>query len=257
MSMLFEYNNQNNHNSSDTESTSSENTEYSEDEGDYSYEYNTNFQINFQNNFINKNILLIPEIYNKYFHGRTFDSDPNIDGQFLVLQTFYINHNSNMFDFFKYVNNLSKFYKNYYKKNFCRLSLPHNLLRNYSNIIESPKYLNLEIGKLYYYKKNFCRLSLPHNLLRNYSNIIESPKYLNLEIGKLYYLKGNECVCVLKTFWLRLVQRAWKKIYKMRQIILQYRRRPDSLFYKQFSGKWPENCSYIPSIKGMLVKTNM
>jgi len=218
--MLFEYNNQNNHNSSDTESTSSENTEYSEDEGDYSYEYNTNFQINFQNNFINKNILLIPEIYNKYFHGRTFDSDPNIDGQFLVLQTFYINHNSNMFDFFKYVNNLSKFYKNYYKK-------------------------------------NFCRLSLPHNLLRNYSNIIESPKYLNLEIGKLYYLKGNECVCVLKTFWLRLVQRAWKKIYKMRQIILQYRRRPDSLFYKQFSGKWPENCSYIPSIKGMLVKTNM
>jgi len=211
----------------ETESTVSENTNYSDegdegddddytDEDDYSYDYNCNFQINLSNSNINKNILLIPEIYNKYFHGRTIDSDPNIDGQFLVLQTFYINSNSNMFDFFKYITNLTKFYKNYYKK-------------------------------------NFCSLSLPHSVLRNYNTIIEHPTYLNLHIGKIYYLKGGECVCVIKTFWLKIVQRAWKKIYKLRKQIFQRRCRPDSILYRQFSGTWPQNCNYMPSFKGMML----
>jgi len=222
MNRLFEYNSQDDnnnddHNNSDTESTASESTDYSDDDtDDYTYDYNSNFQINITNNYLNKNILLIPEIYNKYFHGRTFDSDPNIDGQFLVLQTFYINPANNMFEFFKYVNNLTNFYKKYYKK-------------------------------------NFCSLSLPHTLLRNYNNIIENPKYLNLEIGKLYYLKGSECVCVLKTFWLRIVQRTWKKIYKIRKTLLQCRCRPDSIMYKQIIGKWPPSCNFMPSIKGMLL----
>ena len=198
-----------------TESTESENTDFSDD-NEYSYDYNNNFQMNLSNNQVNKNVLLIPEIYNKYFHGRTFDSDPNIDGQFLVLQTFYINPSYNIFEFFRYVNNLCKFYKKYYEK-------------------------------------NFCSLCFPHTLLRNYNNIIKQPKYLNLEIGKIYYLNGGECVCIIKTFWLKIVQRAWKKVYKRRQQIRQRRSRPDSILYRQFSGKWPESCVHIPSIIGMLL----
>lgn len=204
---------------SETESTVSDNTDFSDDDDDYSYDYNSNFQINLSSNFINKNVLLIPEIYNKYVHGRTFDSDPNIDGQFLVLQTFYINSESNMFDFFKYVNNLSNFYKKYYKK-------------------------------------QFCNLALPHTLLRNYNNIIKHPSYLNIQIGQINYLKGSECVCVIKTFWLKIVQRAWKKVYKKRQIIMNRRYRPDSIIYRQFSGKWPQNCDFIPSIRGMIYQHN-
>lgn len=215
----YENNDYSDNTDADTETTASEHTDDDEDDDDdYSYDYNCNFQINISNNSgINKNVLLIPELYNKYFHGKTFDSDPNINGQFLVLQTFYINPNCNIFDFFKYVNNLTKFYKNYYKKNFCSLSLPHNILRNYNNII-------------------------------NNSN------YLNLEIGKIYYLNGNECICVIKTFWLKLVQRSWKKIYKIRKQINLRRRRPDSIIYRQFSGKWPENCSYMPSLRGMIMR---
>jgi hypothetical protein len=199
----------------DTETTVSTDTDLSDDD-DYSYDYNSNFQLNLSNNYINKNVLLIPEIYNKYFHGRTFDSDPNIDGQFLVLQTFYINSDSNMYDFFKYVNNLSNFYKKYYEK-------------------------------------NFCSLDLPHTLLRNYNNIIKQPSYLNIQIGKINYLKGSECVCVIKTFWLKIVQRSWKKIFKIRNNILKTRCRPDSIIYRQFTGKWPEKCAYMPSIRGMLM----
>ena len=203
--------------SESTESTESENTDFSDEtDNDYSYDYNSNFEINLSNNCINKNVLLIPEIYNKYFHGRTFDSDPNIDGQFLVLQTFYINPSYNIFEFFRYVNNLCNFYKKYYEK-------------------------------------NFCSLCFPHTLLRNYNNIIKQPKYLNLEIGKIYYLNGGECVCVVKTFWLKIVQRAWKKVYKRRQQIRQRRSRPDSILYRQFSGKWPQSCDHLPCIRGMLL----
>jgi len=216
---FYDHNDDNDDNdniSRDTESTAS-------GDDDYSYEHNNNFQINLSNNNVNKNILLIPEIYNKYFHGKTLDSDPNIDGQFLVLQTFYINPNNNInnnniiIEFFNYVNNLCKFYKKYYEKKLYEIHLP------------------------------------PHTVLRNYHIIIKHPSYLNLQIGQVYYLKGDECVCVIKTIWLKVVQRAWKKIYKIRNEIKQLRCRPDSIMYRQFCGRWPQNCSYLPSIRGMLL----
>lgn len=216
---FYDHNDDNDDNdniSRDTESTAS-------GDDDYSYEHNNNFQINLSNNNVNKNILLIPEIYNKYFHGKTLDSDPNIDGQFLVLQTFYINPNNNInnnniiIEFFNYVNNLCKFYKKYYEKKLYEIHLP------------------------------------PHTVLRNYHIIIKHPSYLNLQIGQVYYLKGDECVCVIKTIWLKVVQRAWKKIYKIRNEIKQLRCRPDSIMYRQFCGRWPQNCSYLPSIRGILL----
>jgi len=207
----------------ETESTVSVNTDFSDDSGsdgdgdsDRDTAYNTYEGNHHANNYLNKNVLLIPEIYNKYFHGKTVDSDPNIEGQFLVLQSFYLNSTSRMHDFFKYANNLCKFYKKYYEKN--------------------------------YYDS-----SLSHKLLRNYNDIIKNPNYLNLQIGKIYYLKGDECVCVIKTFWLKLVQRSWKRVYKMRKFIMQRRCRPDSIMYRQFSGKWPDNCNFMPSIRGMLM----
>lgn len=200
--------------SRETESTASGDTEFSDD--DYSYDYNNNFQLHLSNNYTNKNILLIPEIYNKYFHGKTMDSDPNIDGQFLVLQTFNIQPENSIFEFFKYTNDLCKFYKKYYKK-------------------------------------NLCEIHLPHIVLRNYHNIIKHPSYLNLQIGQIYYLKGDECVCIIKTIWLKVVQRAWKKIFKIRTEIKQLRCRPDSIMYRQICGKWPQNCNYLPSIRGMLL----
>ena len=118
----FDYNESDSDNDTDTETTESEHTDFSDNDSneddEYTCEYDVNFQINKPNNFINKNILLIPEIHNRYFHGKTVDSDPNIDGQFLVLQSFYLNPTNKLGDFFKYANNLCKFYKKYYKKNY-------------------------------------------------------------------------------------------------------------------------------------------
>ena len=175
-------------------------------------------EINISLNIKNKYNLLIPELYNKYIHGKTNDSDPNINGQLMVLQS--INYNKDdtnenkIIQLFRYINRMSLFYKKYY-------------LKNYSN--------------------------LKHDIIRNYKNIITNPKYLNIEIGLIQFLRGDECVCIIKTFWLKLIQRAWKKIYKQRMTIQQKRCMPRSLLYRQITAKWPDNCNYMPSIRGMLV----
>lgn len=198
------------YNSDSTASTSSNSTNDSNNNYD-DFNYNDINRINLRNKFT----LLIPEIYNKYIHGKTNETDPNVFGQFLVLQTFnYNNSNENkIVELFDYINSMSKFYKKYY-------------LRNFSG--------------------------LKHEIIQNYKKLIRSDSFLNAEIGQIYYLKGGECVCVIKTFWLKLIQRTWKKIYKERKIIQQKRNNPRSILYRQLTAKWPLECSYMPSIYGML-----
>ena len=198
--------------SDSTASTASNSTNYSDiNYDDFSYDV-----VNISANVINKYNLLIPELYNKYIHGKTIETDPNINGQFMVLQTFnYDNSNENkIIELFKYTNSMSKFYKKYYLRNFR---------------------------------------GLKHDFIKNYKNIITNKSFLNVEIGQVYYLKGDECVCVIKTFWLKLIQRAWKKIYNQRKIIHQKRCNPTSLLYRQITAKWPDDCKYMPSMRGMLL----
>jgi hypothetical protein len=85
-----------------------------------------------------------------------------------------------------------------------------------------------------------------------YSNIIPEYYRPKLEIAECQYLISGHCVGILKTFWIRLIQRTWKKIFKLRKICLTKRRHISSLKYKELYGKWPINCLNYPSFKGML-----
>ena len=95
--------------------------------------------------------------------------------------------------------------------------------------------------------------NLTHSIIRNYNDIITRPHYIQLQIAKVIYLSGKECVAILKTFWIKLIQRTWKKIYKNKCTILALRKLPNSLFYKQIHNKWPDSCCILPSIKGLLL----
>jgi hypothetical protein len=62
---------------------------------------------------------------------------------------------------------------------------------------------------------------------------------IRLEIVQLDELSpGQEQVAYLKTFWLRIVQRRWKKIYKERQEILKRKSHIKALMERQRRGKW-------------------
>jgi hypothetical protein len=73
-----------------------------------------------------------------------------------------------------------------------------------------------------------------------------------IEIAQCFYLPSEHCVSILKTYWLKLIQRTWKKIYKNRKLIISRRCQPNSLKHKELYGKWPINCIHYPTLKGML-----
>jgi hypothetical protein len=91
-----------------------------------------------------------------------------------------------------------------------------------------------------------------HNIFRNYRNIINKENYIKPEIAECIYLQNGESVCIIKTFWIKIIQRTWKRIFKERNNIIKERKSIHALFYREINGKWPSYCYYYPSIKGML-----
>ena len=90
---------------------------------------------------------------------------------------------------------------------------------------------------------------LPHPFIRNYENIISNKNYLQLHLAKNILLDTGEIICIIKTYWIRIIQRTWKRIYKERQKIIQKRKNPMSILYFQQNGKWPKDCSIYPILK--------
>jgi hypothetical protein len=91
-----------------------------------------------------------------------------------------------------------------------------------------------------------------HPTIRNYEKIIESDKYLQPELAQVIETPTREYVCILKTFWLRLIQRKWKKIYKRRMEIVRRRMNPINFMHFQQTGYWLDECKNLPSIYGMM-----
>jgi hypothetical protein len=58
---------------------------------------------------------------------------------------------------------------------------------------------------------------------------------------------------ILKTFWLKLIQRTWKRVFKERQDYIKRCKNPNSLLYRDTSGYW-ENRKAFPGLIGMLYK---
>jgi hypothetical protein len=88
------------------------------------------------------------------------------------------------------------------------------------------------------------QLSQKHPTIRQYNQ-----HYVRLELIQYIHVtvNGNEYhVGVLKTFWLRIVQRRWKKIFKSRQEITKKRSSVTALYEKQLTGMWPKGLRICP-----------
>jgi len=86
-------------------------------------------------------------------------------------------------------------------------------------------------------------------------NIITS--YLNdsnfkLEIAQCIYLPTQHCISIIKTFWLKIIQRKWKNIYKERKSYILKRTNLNAIKYKEIYGRWPLHYAKYPLLKGML-----
>ena len=100
----------------------------------------------------------------------------------------------------------------------------------------------------YLYLNQYCN-HRRHPTIRNYRHIVSSENYIQPQIAECIYLKGDEYVAIIKTFWIKIIQRAWKKVYKNREMAIKQRYLPENIIYWQIHGKWKIG---LPTIHGML-----
>jgi len=177
--------------------------------------------------------IILCELYNENLHGITETSDETINTHYLVIEQFKtfntsegVNSEIETDDGLTYISNtdpeadiysIAKIYNNRY----------YTLCRRYKD-------------------------KLIHSVIRNYKRIISRRNYIKPEIAECIFLKDGECVAILKTFWIRIIQRTWKNIYAKRKYIIMQRKRLHELKYKEINGHWSYSIRHYPGVKGML-----
>jgi hypothetical protein len=88
----------------------------------------------------------------------------------------------------------------------------------------------------------------PHSCIRNYKQIVTMSNYVKPEIAQTILLPGGEQICILKTFWIRLIQRAWRRIFQERHVVIRMRSNPRYILNRQLGRR----SRGITSLRGML-----
>lgn len=185
----------------------------------------------------NKHYLMLCELHNPAFHGKDENSDPFIETHYLVYDRFD----------FKTGISLTSDSDDSYDNNESDDSYDNNESDD-SKINDVLEYLKEHYTN---YNPDTCG---HHPTIRNYHNIISSPNYIKPEIGEYIILPTQEAIAILKTVWLRIIQRKWKKVFAERQDIIKKRRLNASISSREIYGKWSQPCSNLPGLKGMLTE---
>jgi len=138
--------------------------------------------------------MVLGEWFHTLYHGKDKNSDPKLNGHFLVNSIYHSFHLVEHDDGSCLLIN-------------DKVSL-FNMLIDYRKHIRERQQQHREIHK--------------HTIIKNYVNMSTKKDYIKPEIAELVYLSGGECVAILKTFWLRIIQRTWKRIYKERKTVNKY-----------------------------------
>lgn len=174
---------------------------------------------------ISKNKLVLTELHYTSIHGKTEDSYPFIESQYLLIGIFdprsMLLHNPDEADseednddndYMHHILHMIHFYKNMYKR----------------------------LVKRSFISKN------PHPIIRNFEYIINRNDYIKPEIGECILFPTQEQIVIIKTFWIRLIQRTWKRIFKAREQMI---RNPTFLYRWQLGNA---SLNDLPNIIGML-----
>jgi len=192
-----------------------------------------------QNNTNKKWVLMLCELHYPGIHGKTVDSDLNIETHYLVYDRFDSKTGISYQDLDEY-------------EEYDTDDDNSDDEDNSNGLIK----INDSMNHLNNYYSNITNIDPAifgnHPTIRNYHNIVSRPNYIQPEIGEYIILPTFEAVAILKTFWLRIIQRTWKNIYKKRKTVIQRRSNPCSIFTRETNGKWPQNCLRLPGLKGML-----
>ena len=90
---------------------------------------------------------------------------------------------------------------------------------------------------LRYVKTQWSRVKKIDNpLIRNINNIVKKPNYIKIDIVQIIVLPKGEDVAILKTFWLRILQRRYKKYFSEKQKYIIKMKNPKQLHQRRLLG---------------------
>ena len=169
-----------------------------------------------------------------------FDPDEESNTRFnIVLCELYckLHGKGNGGKMFYYYLNISSFKK-------LEINVINEICNNYNT------YYNDLVNNLL--PSNSATNSPPFSAIRNFNSIVSKNDYIKPEIAENITLESGHRVCIIKTIWLKLIQRTWKKVFALRKIIIKRRCNIHSLKMREITGKWPENCRFYPELQGMM-----
>jgi hypothetical protein len=116
-----------------------------------------------------------------------------------------------------------------------------------SNNIQLDTAVSLET--LFSYEIDDIALYLAEYSITNILRMLPCVHILQLDIKP----DGEYCA-IIKTFWLRIVQRAWKKQFAKRQSIIRSRGHIAAQRHFELTGTYPKDIRTIPGLRGLLEK---
>jgi len=93
-----------------------------------------------------------------------------------------------------------------------------------------------------------------HNVFPNYRQIVLQENYIKPEIVECI-VKNDCCLAIIKTFWIKIIQRAWKNVLENRNKALKNRETIQALRHRELTGKWPTYCHAKGGVIGFLKST--
>ena len=86
-----------------------------------------------------------------------------------------------------------------------------------------------------------------HVLFPNYRQIIMSPNYIRPEIVECILQPDGYCIAIKKTFWIKIIQRAWRSVLNKRLII---KKSLAGLRHRELTGRW----CHMPGLQCLLTR---
>ena len=120
------------------------------------------------------------------------------------------------------------------------------------------------IGMYSYYSNNillasavshhsFFKYNINHIIYYLYSySVFSRLSKPNINIMKLYITSDGTYIAIIKTFWLKIVQRHMKKLYREQYMLARRRGNLKSLLYREIHGRYPEGLNNFPTLYGIL-----
>jgi hypothetical protein len=176
--------------------------------------------------------LVLCEILNTHLHG----NDDNIDGHYLIINKFDASTGSAIFSEANSEDGSESEDDDDYSV--------------YSDDSDSSLLLFTNEYNDYYHQQ--VPNTVKHSTIRNYRNIIARPDYIRPEIAECIVLPSQHTVAIIKTIWIKIIQRKWKKVYTERNKIIKTRMQYSSLKTREITGRWPQSCNYLPTLYGLL-----